>query len=455
MSRVLIVEDSQMLCRIMKDLLEKFTDFDHDFAYTYQEAHDLLNEHRYDFAITDLHLPDANDGQIVALVNRFDLAPIIFTADINEEMRDAYESSNIIDYVLKERYDNIVGVIEKLLQLEANRKKKVLIVEDSLTYRYYLKNNLALHQFQLFEAANGEVALQVLEKNPDIELVVTDYHMPVMDGLELTRKIRRKFPKKELSIIVLSSETNSYTTSKFLKEGANDYINKPFSRDEFYARIYHNIDTLDIFNQVKTLFEYDIVATLCEVTEYKSAETGAHIRRIQGYTELLAKLNGAFEDEAHMIGKMAALHDVGKIAIPDSILAKPAQLNDEEFELIKTHTSHGRHILKEAFKSDPKMGAIAMDIAYSHHERYDGSGYPRGLKGNDIPLNARIVALVDCFDALVNRRVYKEPWMMKDALLLIKSESGKAFDPKLVRLFLKHINKFTAILHQYSNNKVA
>ena len=455
MERVLIIEDSQMLCRIMRDLLDKFTDFKYDFANTYAEAEALLEEHKYDFSIVDLNLPDAASGQSVPLVNRYDIAPIIFTGMLSDELRDTFESSNIIDYILKERYDNIVYVIEKLLQLQANRKKKVLIVEDSFTYRYYLKNNLSMHQFQIFEASHGKEALSIIEKHPDIELVLTDYHMPIMDGLELTRHIRKKHSKKDMAIIALSSETKSYITSKFLKEGANDFITKPFSRDEFYARIYQNIDELDIFNQMKEIFEHDIISILCEVTEYKSAETGAHIRRIREYTALLAKLNGAYEIEAQMIGKMAALHDIGKIAIPDSILAKPAKLTPEEFDIIKTHASHGKHILEEAFKSNPKSGTIAVDIAYSHHERYDGKGYPLGYKGSHIPINARIVSLVDCFDALANKRIYKEAWMMKDILEHIESESGKAFDPKLVRLFLKHIDKFTAILHKYSTKMAA
>jgi len=449
MSRVLIVEDSKMLCKIMRELLEKFTPFDFDFAMTYKEAEQLLKTYRYDFSIVDLHLPDANDGQIVALVNKHDISPIIFTADLNEELREAFESSNIIDYILKERYDNIVYVIEKLLQLEANRKKKVLLVEDSLTYRYYLKANLSMHEFIILEAANGEVALRVIEENPDIELVLTDYYMPVMDGLELTRKIRKKHSKKEMAIIVLTAETKSMTTSKFLKEGANDYITKPFSRDEFYARIYQNIDQLDIFNQVKELFEFDIINTLCEVTEYKSAETGSHIRRISEYTTLLSSLMGAYKEEAIIIGRMAALHDIGKIAIPDTILAKPAKLTLDEYTIIKTHASHGKNILESAFKSDPIMKKIAIEIAYSHHERYDGKGYPQGLKGDQIPLNARIVSLVDCFDALANKRIYKDKWKMPDILTYIQEQSGKAFDPIIVRAFLKKKEAFIEILETY------
>ncbi len=451
MIRVLVVEDSSTLCKIMIDILDKFTNFTYDIAQTYKEAEEFLHKYKYDFSITDLHLPDANDGQIVALVNRYDIAPIIFTSNISQEMREAFETANIVDYVLKERYENIVEVVEKLLQLEANRKKKVLLVEDSFTYRYYLKNNLSMHQFKILEAPNGIEALKVLEKHPDIELVLTDYYMPIMDGLELTKKIRRKHSKKDMAIIVLTAETKSHVTSRFLKEGANDYITKPFSRDEFYSRIYQNIDELDIFNQVKELFEDDIINILCEVTEYKSAETGSHIQRIKEYTKQMAMFLGTYEKEAEVIGRMAALHDIGKIAIPDSILGKPAKLTSEEYEVIKTHCAHGKHVLEEAFKSNPSAGRVAIDIAYCHHERFDGTGYPNALVGDEIPLNARIVALVDCFDALANKRVYKEAWEMQEVLAYIESESGKSFDPKLVKMFIKRKKKFIDILKEYTH----
>ncbi len=455
MSRILIIEDSKMLCTIMQDLLSRFTDFDFDIANTYTKAEEYLQKYRYDYGVADLHLPDAESGQAVKLMNRHDIAPIIFTSDFSDALRDTFENSPIVDYILKERYENIVTVVEKLLQLEANRRKKVLIVDDSMTYRYYLKNNLGLHQFNVLEAENGSKALEVIKNNPEIELMITDYHMPIMDGLELTRKVRKKYSKKDMAIITLTGETKSYITSKFLKEGANDYITKPFSRDEFYARIYQNIESLEMFNQVKEIFEYDIINILCEVTEYKCAETGSHIKRIQEYTSLLARLNGTYEKEADVIGKMAALHDIGKIAIPDSILGKPGKLSSEEFDIMKTHSMHGKNILKEAFKSDPKIGSIAVDIAYCHHERYDGKGYPEGLSGDEIPMTARIVSIVDCFDALANKRVYKDAWEIQDVLNYIKAESGKSYDPKLVNLFLKHIDEFLAILYKYDVEKTA
>lgn len=451
MSKVLIIEDSQMLCKIFDDLLSKYTDFEYDIAQTYKEAKEFVTQRRYEFCVADMNLPDAKHGEIIALLNRHNIAPIVFTGIFNEEFRDGFENAQIVDYVLKERYENIVYVVEKLKQLKHNKNKKVLIVDDSILYTNYLKQNLLIHNFKVITASNGKEALLKLEAHPDIELVITDYHMPQMDGLQFLRAVRKKRTKKSLSIIVLTTESNSYTTSKFLKDGANDYITKPFSRDEFYARIYQNIETIELFESMQSSFDSDVVKLLSEITEFKSAETSSHVQRISEYTYILGRFCGMFEDEAKMVSKMSILHDIGKITIPDKILCKPSKLTHEEFETMKEHTSNGQQLLLKGFSSDPKISKVAQEIALYHHEKWDGSGYPKGLKGEEIPLCARIVSIVDVFDALVNKRVYKDSWSIKDAQEYIESSSGTHFDPKLVKLFMKNIGCFEAVLLKYKN----
>ena len=452
MAKLLIVEDSELLCGVFEGLISKYTDFSFEIAKTYEEAEKYLKKSRYEFAISDMNLPDANNGEIIALLNRHNVAPVVFTGILDEDFRDTFESANIVDYVLKERYENIIFVIDKLKQLEENKRKTVLIVDDSHTYLNYLKQNLKLHYFKILTANNGVEALEHLDNHPEIELVITDYHMPVMDGLELVRKIRKTRTKKDLSILVLTGETNSYTTSRFLKEGANDYIIKPFSRDEFYARIYQNIETTDLFERMLKDFDDDIICLLSEVTEYKSAETSSHVNRISEYTYVLSKLYGMFEEEAKLASKMSILHDIGKITIPDNILCKPASLTQEEFEHMKLHTVNGNKLLEKAFKSDLNAGRIAMDIALYHHENWDGTGYPEGKKHFAIPLHARIVALVDVFDALMNKRVYKDSWGLEEALKFIEDNSGVKFEPKLVNLLLLNIELFLEILGKYAGN---
>jgi len=453
MAKLLIIEDSKMLCKIFDDLLQKYTDFNFDIAQTFEEAKDFLAQTRYEFAVADMNLPDARNGEIIALLNRHNIAPIVFTGIFDEEFREGFESANIVDYILKERYENIIYVIEKLKQLELNKHKTVLIVDDSALYASFLKQNFTLHYFKVLTAANGEEALKCLEKHPEIELIVTDYHMPVMDGLTLVRKVRKKKTKKELSIIVLTSDTNSYTTSRFLKEGANDYITKPFSRDEFYARVYQNIDSLEMFESIRTRFDDDIIELLSEVTEFKSSETGSHVKRISEYSFIMARLCGMFEEEAKVVGKMATLHDIGKVTIIDSILCKPGKLTSTEFDEMKKHTINGQKLLQKAFHSEPKVGKIAEDIALYHHERWDGRGYPHGLRGEEIPQSARIVALVDVFDALINKRVYKNAWDTQSVLKYLQENSGTQFEPKLVKLFIKHHECFLNVLRKYGSDE--
>ncbi|WP_321777573.1 response regulator [Sulfurimonas sp.] len=454
MAKLLIVEDSKMLCKIFDELLTKYTNFDYEIAQTYAEAKKLLSKTRYEFAVADMNLPDANSGEIISLLNEHNIAPIVFTGIFDEDFRDGFESAQIVDYVLKERYENILYVVEKLKQLEANKKKTVLIVDDSVLYTSFLKQNFMLHHFKVITASNGKEALEKLELHPEIELVITDYHMPVMDGLEFLRKIRKKRGRRELSILILTSDTNSYTTSRFLKDGANDYITKPFSRDEFYARIYQNIETVNLFESMQSSFDEDIISLLSEITEFKSAEISSHVKRIKEYTYLLSKLYGMFEEEAQMMAKMSILHDIGKITIADDVLCKSGKLTADEYEDMKHHSRNGAQILDNAFHSDKSVAKIAREIALWHHEKWDGSGYPDALEGLDIPIHARIVGLVDVFDALVTKRVYKDAWDLDEVLKYIEDESGKHFEPKLVKLFLLNINCFTNVINRYNDDKL-
>jgi len=453
MARVLIVEDSVILHKHLEELILEYTDFTYEIASTYKEAQLFLKTKKFEFAIVDLNLPDAKNGEIVSLVNKYDIAPIILTGDFSESMRESFESANIIDYVLKDSNHVFLYVIEKLRQLELNKNRKVLVVDDSSTYRAYLKSNLNIHNFHVLTAANGFEALEKLEQENDISIMISDYHMPKMDGLELVYNARSRYSSKDLSIIILTADRDPFTISRFLKAGANDYIAKPFSRDEFYSRLYQNIDTLDIFETITTQFDDNIIELLSEITEFKSSETSFHIKRIGKYTYTLAKLYGFEENEAKAMSKMSLLHDIGKVTIPDNILCKPEKLNTDEFQHIKLHTLNGYLLIKKAFANNLKMGALAMDITKHHHEKYDGSGYPDGLKENEIPLSAQIVSLVDVFDALANKRIYKSAWSLDDTIEYIKEQKSISFNPKLVDIFLDNIDSFTKILKKYNDDK--
>jgi len=190
----------------------------------------------------------------------------------------------------------------------------------------------------------------------------------------------------------------------------------------------------------------EIIYTMGEIGESRSKETGNHVKRVAEYSYLLGKLYGLDENEANLLKLASPMHDIGKVAIPDNILNKPARLDKDEFEVIKTHTNLGYEMLKNSNRPIIKAASI---VANEHHEKYDGSGYPNGLKGEDIHIYGRITALVDVFDALGSERVYKKAWSLDEIITYIKEEDGKYFDPKLVELFLENLEEFLKIKRRY------
>jgi len=244
MAKLIIIEDNTMLCNVFSQLLDKHTNFDYKIAKNYKQAKALLQKNRYEFAIADINISDVHNREIIPLLNKYNIAPIVFTDSFDEDFIEAFESAHIVDYFLKEGYENILSIIEKLKQLQANKNKTVLVVHSYSLYATYLKQNFVLHHFKVLTASNAQEALEKLQNHPEVELVVTDYNIPVMDGLEFVKAVRKTKPKKDLKIIVTTVESHSFIISRFLKEGANDYITKPFSRDEFYTRVYQNIESV-------------------------------------------------------------------------------------------------------------------------------------------------------------------------------------------------------------------
>jgi len=239
MQRLLIVENCELLTNEYKQLLDKNTNFNYKIVHTYEEAQSLLKQTRYEFGVTDIDVSGAKDGKIIALMNRHNLAPVIFTDEVDEDFQEAYESAQIVSYLLKENEKNLLSVVTKLKQLQSNKQKTLLVVDDSILYADFIKQNLLLHKFKVLTASNGKLALEKLKNHPEIDLVITNHRMKVMDGLKLTQKIRKIRKNKNLPILALTSDAEA--ASDFLIEGANDYLVKPFLRDEFYERVYQNV----------------------------------------------------------------------------------------------------------------------------------------------------------------------------------------------------------------------
>jgi len=250
MSRLLIVEESTILCGIFKRLLEQNGEFTYDIVSTYKEAKEYLDKYRYEFSVVSRTLPDANHGEIIALLNKYNVAPIVYTTLIDEDYIESFESANIVEYILRHRYDNVKYVISRLQQLKKNKQRTILVVHKSEIYRRYLKQNLLLHNFKVIMVDSAYEAMQKLEVHSDIALMIVNYELAQVagleeiNGLELVRRVR-KMKIDDLNIIALATESNSYQTSFFLNEGADDYLINQYSRDEFYVRIYQNLKNLD------------------------------------------------------------------------------------------------------------------------------------------------------------------------------------------------------------------
>lgn len=246
MSKLLIVEESTILCGIFKRLLEQEGGFSYDIVQTYAAAKEYLSKYRYEFSVVSRTLPDANHGEVIALLNKHNVSPIVYTTSIDADFIESFESANIVEYILRHRYDNVKYVVSRLKQLKENKKKTILVVHNSGVYGSYVKQNLALHNFKVMIVDNAYEALQKIQVHQDICLMLVDPDLVQVsgldnvDGLELVRRAR-KMKKDNLKIIVLSPESNSYVTSFFLSEGADDYLIKQYSRDELYKRIYQNL----------------------------------------------------------------------------------------------------------------------------------------------------------------------------------------------------------------------
>jgi len=323
----------------------------------------------------------------------------------------------------------------------------------------------------LTNAENGEKALELL-KTQKFDVVLLDISMPVMDGLEALTKIRENENLKNLPVLMVTANTEK--EHEALEKGASDFISKPYdieilcARTINYAKMNHyytlvenqkNIleqqvkertaqleDTLKLAKQT----EYEISVRLGLASEFRDLETGGHIKRMSHYSKLLASLYGLDKDECELILYAAPLHDIGKVGIPDKILLKPGKFVDNEFEIMKQHAVLGGKILEGADKFPVlKAGHI---IATQHHERWDGKGYPNGIKGENIHLYARIIAIADVFDALSSKRCYKEPMPLEKVLQIMKEDAGTHFDPALITLFVDNLDKFLEIKETYKDD---
>lgn len=330
---------------------------------------------------------------------------------------------------------------------------RILTVDDDEITLEMLQAVLTQAGHQVDVAHNGEEALQAL-RSVGHRLVITDWEMPGMNGVDLCRAIRRHDFSGYTYTIMLTSYKSTDRIVEGLSAGADDFLVKPFDPEELAVRVRAGARILSLETRDMTIF------ALAKLAESRDPETGSHLERVRMYSRLIATwLSEAgrpgYDIDAefiHTVYLTSPLHDIGKIGVPDCILLKPARLSDREFEIMKTHAAIGARTLEAALLQFPdvKFLLMARDIAAAHHERFDGTGYPAGLVGRDIPLSARIVALADVYDALTTRRVYKDVLEHDLAKATILEESGTHFDPQIVRAFEVCEQGFVEVRESYA-----
>ena len=361
--------------------------------------------------------------------------------------------------------------------LELSGKCTVLVVDDT-PGNLSLMSDLLRPDYKVKLAPTGERALQIVAaEKPD--LILLDIMMPDMDGYEVLRRLQFNPETEDIPVIFLTAMSATDDETVGLELGAVDYITKPVNPAITMARVRNHLqlkrarDLLahhnhfleqEVANRTRALAELQdaTIRAMASLAETRDNETGNHIRRTQHYVEALARKlqdhprfrDELTEDAIQVIFKSAPLHDIGKVGIPDRILLKPGKLTPEEFEIMKTHTTLGRDAIvaaeTETTQNNPFF-RYAKEIAYSHQEKWDGSGYPEGLVGNTIPLSARLMAVADVYDALISKRVYKEALPHEEAVDIMRRGRGTHFDPDMLDAFLQIEDEFRSIALAYND----
>lgn len=305
--------------------------------------------------------------------------------------------------------------------------------------------------------------LWCVENEPD--LIIVDYMMPDIDGLEFIRRVRDRHERDDVPILMVTANHNRKTRYEALSLGANDFLNKPIDAHELGPRVRNMLKLREahlytrqradnLASEVRKATaeiharERETITRLARAAEFRDPETGAHIQRMAHYSALIATRLGLGTKDVENILQAAPMHDVGKLGIPDHILLKPGRLSVDEFSIMKRHPVIGHDILKDSDSDVVQLGAI---IALSHHEKFDGSGYPNGLAGDAIPLEARIVAVADVFDALTSERPYKRSWPLEDAIELLREGRKTHFDPACVDTFLDSLDDALSIRNRFQD----
>jgi putative two-component system response regulator len=317
--------------------------------------------------------------------------------------------------------------------------------------------------YETYSFVNPLEAIKSLETN-QYDLAFIDYMMPEINGIEVIKKIKEK--NSETIVVMLTAANSNDVKLEALKAGSNEFLSKPIDTAEIIVRVknsekiiksnkilkdYSHTLEKEVKEATKKLLnsQYETLAVLSNVAEYRDEDTNLHTKRVAYYSKLIAKKAGLDEETQDIIFYASPLHDIGKIGIPDNILLKPGKLTDEEFEIMRTHATIGYDMLKDF--PDNKYLKAGAEIALTHHEKFNGKGYPNGLKGDEIDIKGQIVAIADVFDALTSVRPYKKAWPLEKAFNLIEEELGGHFNPYFGRIFLDNKDEVLKIYNKYKD----
>jgi len=358
--------------------------------------------------------------------------------------------------------------------------RPTILVVDDTPDNLKLMSGLLKDRYRVKIANNGEKALSITGSEAPPDLILLDIMMPGMDGHEVCRRLKAERTTRDIPVIFLTAMSGSEDEEAGLKMGAVDYVTKPITPAVILARVETHLklkassdflrDKADYLaaevarrtRELAAIQDVTILA-MASLAETRDSDTGNHIRRTQFYVRALAeklkdhpRFSAALDDAViDMLFKSAPLHDIGKVGIPDRILLKPGRFEPAEFEIMKTHTTLGRDAIEHAERSlgtPVEFLAMAKEIAYGHQEKWDGSGYPQGIGGDDIPVSARLMAVADVYDALISRRVYKEGMPHEKAVEIIREGAGSHFDPDIVDAFLALQDEFRAIAGRFADS---
>lgn len=345
---------------------------------------------------------------------------------------------------------------------------QIVIIDDIETNLLLLKHFLSQQEdvSAVHAYTDPQQALAYCQASP-IDLVIVDYMMPELDGVEFIRRLRAAPGRSSVPVLMVTANDERDVRYRALEAGANDFLTKPLDSVEFRARLRNMLalrgsqrkledraawlaeEVLKATEEIRRR-ERETIVRLSKAAEFRDPETGGHIQRMAHYSWLIAVRLGLPLEQQQLLLEAAPMHDVGKVGIPDHILLKPGRLTSEEFEVMKQHAAKGHQILTGS--SSPLL-QMAAEIALTHHEKFDGSGYPNALKGEAIPLVGRIVAVADVFDALTSARPYKPAWEIERAVTFLREQRGAHFDPRCIDVFLDRFDEVLAIRQRFLDDE--